>query len=339
MHVRRTSSRISSMLVVALVSGALGAAAAILAVNPSLITAAQPPQHAPSGGEREPDGSKKAPGTKKRGDPVLVAAGDIACDPGAPTFNNGLGTANSCRQRYTAELVERLEPDAVLVLGDDQYENGRYRDYLRSYEPAWGRFKRISHPTPGDSPTGGYYRYWGRRARPFRVAWYSFDVGGWHVVSLNSNCSDVGGCGSGSPQVEWLRRDLDAHSAACQLAFLHEPRFSSTEPASRMEMKTIWKVLTDFDAELVLSGDAHNYERFRAQDANGRPRRRGVRQFIVGTGGKSLTPFTKKSRGSAYRSSETFGVLKLTLLPRGYSWRFVPVPDGSARDAGSAPCR
>lgn len=335
---RRNLFRINFTLGVALVSGALGAAAAVLAVNPGLITAAKPAQQTPSGSGPESPISKKARGSTKRGATVVVAAGDIACDPGAPTFNNGLGTANSCRQRYTAELVERLEPDVVLVLGDDQYGNGRYANYLGSYDPTWGRFKRRSHPTPGDGPTGGYYRYWGRRARPSGVPWYSFSVGGWHVLSLNSNCSDGGGCGSGSPQVEWLRRTLESHSGVCQLAFWHEPRFSSTDPAGTVEMELIWALLSDFDVELVLSGEAHNYERFRPQDASGRPRRGGVRQFIVGTGGKSLTPFTKRRRGSEYGSSETFGVLQLTLRPRSYSWRFVPVPDGFARDAGSTRC-
>jgi hypothetical protein len=269
---------------------------------------------------------------------VLAAAGDIACDPGAPTYNNGLGTTNSCRQRYTAELIARLDPDAVLVLGDDQYDDGRYAKYLRSYDSTWGRFKRISHPTPGDGfSMGGYYRYWGRRARPSGVPWYSFRVGAWHVISLNSNCV-MGGCDWDSPQVEWLRHDLQAHQAGCQLAFWHEPRFSSTESAGTVKMESIWRVLSDFGVELVLSGDAHNYERFRGLDASGHPRPGGVRQFIVGTGGKSLSPFTRRSRGRERGSSETFGVLELTLHPQSYGWRFVPVLERFFGDAGAASC-
>jgi hypothetical protein len=309
-------------------------------MRPSLIIAAEPAQELPSRDEREPGATKRAAGTKKPRDPVLVAAGDVACDPGAPTFYDGVGTANSCRQRDTAELVERLDPDAVLVLGDDQYDDGRYAKYLRSYDPSWGRFKRISHPTPGDGfVTGGYYRYWGHSARPSGTPWYSFRVGAWHLISLNSNCDLVDGCGPGSPQAQWLRRDLAAHRTACQLAFWHEPRFSSTKPAGARNMKPIWKVLSDFDAELVLSGEAHNYERFRGLDAGGRPRPGGVRQFIVGTGGKSLVPFTRRSNGSAQRNSTTFGVLELTLQEKGYAWRFVPLPGGTFEDSGSAACR
>jgi hypothetical protein len=332
-------SRFSLTLGVALVSGAIGAGAAVLAVNPSLIPAAKPGQPAPSGKERELGSSRKAPSTNKRRDPMLVAAGDIACDPGAPTFNNGFGTTNSCRQRYTAELLARLHPDAVLVLGDDQYDDARYAKYLRSYDTTWGRFKRISYPTPGDGfSLRGYYRYWGRRARPSGVPWYSFRLGAWHVISLNSNCSLIGGCGSGSPQVEWLRRDLRGHPADCQLAFWHEPRFSSTEPADTVRMKLIWNVLSEFGVELVLSGEAHNYERFGGLDASGHRRPGGVRQFIVGTGGKSLSPFTRRSPGRERGNSGTFGVLKLTLHPQSYAWRFVPVPESSFGDAGAAPC-
>jgi acid phosphatase type 7 len=273
---------------------------------------------------------------------VAVAAGDIACDPLASTFKGGFGTSTRCRQGATAELVASLKPDAVFVLGDIQYEDGRYWKYMRSYDPSWGRFKRISHPTPGshDGGGGGYRRYWGARAGPDGSHWYSFDVGAWHVVSLTSNCGGIGGCESGSPQERWLRADLAAHPAACTLAFWHEPRFSSSNRAAS-EMGAIWQALFDFGAELVLSGDAHNYERFRPQDPAGHlDPRRGIRQFVVGTGGASLDPFEERRRGSVVRNGTTFGVLKLTLHPKRYDWRFVDEAGSlsSFTDAGSASC-
>jgi calcineurin-like phosphoesterase family protein len=286
-------------------------------------------------------GAKTRPITERPGhDPVAVAAGDIACDPLASTFKGGFGTSKRCRQEATAELVASLKPDAVFVLGDIQYEDGRYGKYMRSYDPSWGRFKRISHPTPGshDGGGGGYRRYWGARAGTDGSHWYGFDIGAWHVVSLNSNCGKAGGCESGSPQEQWLRADLAAHPAVCTLAFWHEPRFSSSKRATS-NMEAIWQALSDFGAELVLSGDAHNYERFRLQDAAGhRDPRRGIRQFVVGTGGASLDPFEERSAGSVVRNGTTFGVLKLTLHPTRYDWRFVGEAGSSFTDAGSASC-
>lgn len=275
-------------------------------------------------------------------DPVLVAAGDIACDPETASYNGGIGTAGRCHQRYTAELVEAIEPDAVLVLGDAQYEDARYSKYLQSYDPTWGRFKEISYPTVGRTHDafgrGGYYRYWGARAGPRGSLWYSFDVGGWHLVSLNSNCLLAGGCDAGSPQERWLRANLAAHKNTCTLAFWSEPLFSSSRPRS-LSVQPLWQTLYEFGVEVVLNGDAHNYEVFRPLAPNGaRDRRRGIRQFIVGTGGKSLVPFNRVARGSVVREAETFGVLTLRLRRAGYEWEFVPEREGAFTDAGSDTC-
>jgi acid phosphatase type 7 len=276
-------------------------------------------------------------------DPVVVAAGDIACDPLAKSFEAGEGTPERCRQGHTAALVEALEPDAVLALGDLQYEYGRYRKYQQSYHPSWGRFREITHPAPGGEEDGpgrsGYRRYWGARAAPAGLLWYSFDVGGWHVVSLNSNCPGVSSCDAGSPQEQWLRADLAANSKACTLAFWHEPRYSSAGQ-SATKMTAIWQALYDAGAELVLSGDAHNYERFHPLNPiGGLDQARGIRQFVVGTGGESLRGFRKRLIGSVARNARTFGVLKLTLHKRSYDWRFVPEPGGRFSDSGSAKCR
>jgi hypothetical protein len=336
---RRLSPYFAASLIVVLLAGGLGAGVTVVLLpHAGSVEQAQPP---PRVRGTTPEGAAKAAPKHHGGDPVVVAAGDIACDPMASTFEEGFGTPKRCRQAYTADLVRTLEPDAVLVLGDVQYEDGQYRKYMKSYDPTWGRFKRISYPTPATKHDrfgeGGYRRYWGARAGPEGSHWYSFSIGDWHVVSLNSNCRRVGSCDSGSPQERWLRADLAAHKAACTLAFWHEPRFSSSKDPA-FKMNPIWQALSDFGAELVLSGDAHNYERFRPQDAAGRRDRRGIRQFVVGTGGKSLVPFQKRTVGSLARSDTTFGVLKLTLHPRRYDWRFVPEPESPFSDAGSAAC-
>ena len=280
--------------------------------------------------------------TESISDPVVVAAGDVACDPLAGSFEAGFGTPTRCRQAHTAALVQTLEPHRVLVLGDVQNDDARYWKYSRSYHPTWGRFKEISHPAPGKEQDrfggGGYARYWGARARPQGSLWYSFDLAGWHIVSLDSNCPGPLKCDAGSAQEQWLRADLAANSAACTLAFWHEPRFSSAGQ-STPSTGPLWQALYDAGAELVLNGHAQNYERFHPLDAAGRlDRARGIRQFVVGTGGESLQRFTKRQVGSAVRNATTFGVLELTLHQRGYDWRFVPERGKRFTDAGSASC-
>ena len=281
-------------------------------------------------------------GVEAVGDPVVVAAGDIACDPLADSFEAGEGTPERCRQGHTAALVEALEPDAVLALGDLQYDHSRYGKYLQSYHPSWGGFKEITRPAPGGEESGagrrGYQRYWGARAAPEGLSWYSFDVGAWHVVSLDSNCPGFIGCDAGSAQEQWLRADLAANPKPCTLAFWHEPRYSSAGQ-SALGMTAIWQALHDAGAELVLSGDAHNYERFAPMGANGDiDRARGVRQFVVGTGGESLQSFRKRQPGSLVRRSGTFGVLQLRLHPGSYDWRFVRESGRRFTDSGSADC-
>lgn len=274
-------------------------------------------------------------------DPVLVAAGDIACDPRATSFKGGFGTSGRCHHRYTAELVEAVEPDAVLALGDIQYEDARYGKYQESYDPTWGRFKEISHPTPGRTHDafggGGYYRYWGAQAGPRSSLWYSFDVGDWHVVSLNSNCA-ARACKPGSPQEQWLRADLAAHPKRCTLAFWHEPIIGSSERRSPT-VEPLWQALYDAGADIILNADAHNYERFRPKTPTGNPdARRGITNFIVGTGGKSHERFDRVVRGSEARNDDAFGILELRLHPAHYEWVFVAERGSGFRDAGVRQC-
>jgi hypothetical protein len=293
--------------------------------------------------------------------PVVAAVGDIACDPRSAAFRAAAGTGTECTMRATSRLVRRLGPTTVLTLGDTQYEDNAYWKYLASFDPTWGALKRIMHPTIGNHEyatpdAAGYFRYFGPRAGAPQKGWYSFDLGRWHVVSLNSECGHVGGCGPGAPQREWLKADLAAHPAACTLAYWHEPRFSSGQHGDAQQMATIWNDLVAAHADVVLSGHNHDYERFerlgrtpQGPGGLGGPQSfqspaldpHGVREFVVGTGGKNLYGFKQAAlAGETVHNHDTYGVLLLTLRPRAYDWRFVPIGGrgGTFTDSGSARC-
>jgi acid phosphatase type 7 len=270
-------------------------------------------------------------------DPVVVAAGDIA-------------TCNSGDDSATAKLVETI-PGTVLTLGDNAYPDGSAGDFSRCYAPTWGRpdIKGRTRPAPGnhDYVTKGasaYYNYFGSAAGDTRKGWYSFDLGAWHLISLNSNC--IGGCGAGSPMERWLKADLAASPHRCVLAYWHHPRFFSpaiAPGASHLErydtdMTTVWGDLQAAGADVVLSGHRHVYERFPRQDAQGHVTRSGIREFIVGTGGAIHESFRGPSApNSELRKAGTFGVMKLTLHANSYDWRFVPTAGGFS-DSGSDTC-
>jgi acid phosphatase type 7 len=277
---------------------------------------------------------------------TVVAAGDIACDPASGSFKDGLGTASNCRQEHTARLVEEIDPALVLGLGDMQYEEGTLDNYARSYDRSWGRFKDKTLVVAGglhDFYGGGdFYEYWGERAGPAPLRnWFSRDAGAWHLVFLNSYCDEVGGCEPGDPQYEWLRADLAASDAACTLAMWHEPRFTSgARNGEDEDVDPLWDLLYEQGAELVLVGHEHNYERFAPMNGDGeRDDASGVREFVVGTGGKSLGADWESIRPSSeVRQEEVYGVLRLTLRPDGYDWEFVAEPGQSFTDAGSGEC-
>lgn len=273
------------------------------------------------------------------GDPVIAAAGDVACTPTSST------TATACRHKFTSDLVVDAGLTAVLLPGDLQYERGQYENFLRSYDPTWGRVNGISYPAPGNHEYGtagaaGYFEYFGAAAGDPNKGYYSFDVGSWHVIALNSNCGRVGGCAAGTPQEQWLRADLAAHPAACTLAYWHHPRFSSgSSHGNSTAMQAFWQALYDAGADVVLSGHDHDYERFAPQTPTGAADpQRGIREFVVGTGGKSLRSFRTPVANSEVRNSNTYGVLKLTLHPSGYDWQFVPEAGKTFTDSGSASC-
>jgi len=272
-------------------------------------------------------------------DPVVAAAGDIACSTSTPGDT-------TCRHEATSDLLVGAGLSAVLPLGDLQYSNGELDNFNAYYDPTWGRVKDITYPVPGNheyNTTGasGYYTYWQGRPAAASPGYYSFDLGGWHLIALNSNCIEVGGCGAGSPQERWLRSDLAAHPAACTLAYWHEPRFSSgSNHGSSSASDAFWQALYEHDAEVVLAAHEHVYERFAPQSPSGAADpAEGIRQFTVGTGGKSHYEFDKQPLPtSEVRHSGTFGVLTLTLHGGSYDWAFVPEAGGMFTDTGSDSC-
>ncbi|HEX9670354.1 MAG TPA: metallophosphoesterase [Thermoanaerobaculia bacterium] len=289
----------------------------------------------------------RAPALSQAGGPppsvVVGAAGDIACDPGDPSYNGGAGTVTACRMAATSDLLLSLAPAAVLALGDNQYENGALAKYNASYGPSWGRLKAITHPIPGNheyltAGAAGYFAYFGAAAGTAGQGWYSADLGGWHLVGLNANCAAVGGCDATSPQGQWLATDLAAHPGVCTLAFWHHPRFSSGPHGNDPTVAPFWEALWAAGADLVLNGHDHIYERFAPQRPDGMADANGLRQFTAGTGGKVLTMIAAVQPNSEARQAASFGVLELALYPNGYEWRFVPLPGSAFADAGAAFC-
>ncbi len=267
---------------------------------------------------------------------TLVGAGDIA-------WCNDLAGAEA-----TAKLIEQI-PGTVFAAGDLAYENGSDEEFRNCYGTTWGRFKDRTYPTPGNheyetGPAGGYFRYWGERAGELGKGYYSFDLGAWHIMALNTNCNSkaLGGCAKDSPEETWLREDLAAHPAACILAFGHHALFSSglsPRHAIHPELRQFWRDLYEAHADLVLAGHEHSYERFAPQDPDGRvDPARGIREIVAGTGGKDHTVLGFAQPNSEVRDDSTFGVLKLTLSPDRYVWEFIPVPGKSFRDSGSGLC-
>lgn len=262
---------------------------------------------------------------------VVLAVGDIA-------------DCEATEDEAVAHLVDTL-PGTVLALGDIAYPHGSAEQFEECFDRAWGRHRDRIRPAPGNHEYGttdaaGYFDYFGRAAGEQGKGWHSFDVGDWHVISLNSNCAAVGGCGAGSEQERWLRADLAAAGGRCTLAYWHHARFSSGGThGSDAITADLWRALADAGADVVLVGHEHNYERFAPLDPAGRvDPDRGIRQFVVGTGGRSHYGFGVPHPGSEVRESNTFGVLELTLSADGYRWHFVPVADATFTDASEGRC-
>jgi hypothetical protein len=263
------------------------------------------------------------------GDPVIVAAGDIACATNTTGYNGGEGTATTCRQKHTSNMI--LDADHVLVLGDAQYSVGSLTQYNAVFDPTWGRMKSVTYPTPGDhdyqsGDPAGYFAYW---AKP---EFYSFDIGSWHWVSLNSEIDHS----ATSAQVQWLQQDLATTAQPCIGAFWGLPAFSSGK-GNDLSFRPFWDVLYASHADVVLAGDSHQYERFAKMAPDGSAADDGIREFVVGTGGRSLHGFETIQPNSEARG-EVFGVLQMTLGAGDYTWEFRTESGGTFSDSGSAAC-
>ena len=283
--------------------------------------------------------------TFRPGDPLIAAAGDIACDPTASGFNGGKGSSSKCAELATSDLV-MANPSiaAVLALGDNQYGCGGYTAFQQSFAPTWGRFLSKIHPVAGNHEyqtsggsdcapkAAGYFRYFGAAAGNAQGD-YAWNIGAWHMIALNGECGDVGGCNAGSAQGKFLQANLG--SSTCTLAYWHEPYYKgSGSPSSAYTY--FWDTLYAAKADIVLNGHIHTYARFAQQDANGNvDTAHGIRQFIVGTGGEDKA--SPPGMTNVQFTAKTFGILELTLHPASYDWKFVSTT-GSVLDSGSAAC-
>jgi hypothetical protein len=267
---------------------------------------------------------------------ALATAALLAPAPAASVV--AVGDVASCRSQgdeATAAVAAKL-PGTIALLGDVVYESGTDAEFARCFGPSWGRLKGRIRPAPGNHEYGtggaaGYFRYFGRAAGDPRRGYYVYRLGEWQVVVLNTNCSRAGGCGVGSPQERWLRGVLSASRSRCTLAYGHHPRLSSGFHGPDRSIQPLWRALQDGRVELYLAGHDHHYERFDPS--------LGLRQVVVGTGGRSHYPAIRRVGGSRARWAGGYGVLTLTLRGDAYDWRFVPVAGETYVDAGSGSCR
>jgi hypothetical protein len=268
---------------------------------------------------------------RNSGPPVVAAAGDIA------------GCASE-DDDATAKLLGDIN-GTIITLGDNAYEDGTSEEFADCYGPTWGRFKDRTRPSLGNheyqtARAKGYFGYFGEAAGEPGEGYYSYDLGRWHLVALNSNCQDIGGCGVSSPQGRWLRHDLADNRSRCTLAYFHHPLFSSGKYSPGIsQVKPLWEILYSAGADVILNGHDHNYQRFAPQDPDGKADpRRGIREFVVGTGGKILYPIEDLLPNIQSYNDDSYGVLKLTLRPGGYDWQFLSALGSTFVDEGKYEC-
>jgi len=291
---------------------------------------------AESAGSNQVQATAAAPRQTDEQNYVLVGAGDIA------------GCRDLAGARATARLISGI-PGIVFAAGDLAYEKGSAAEFQNCYGTTWGAFKERTRPALGnheyvEPAASAYFQYWGAQAGPAGKGYYSYDLGTWHIVVLNTNCDarGLGGCGKGSPQEEWLRADMAQHPDSCVLAYGHHALFSSgifKSHALHPELKEFWRDLYLAHAALILAGHEHSYERFAPQDPDGKADPvNGIREFVVGTGGRSHDPLGFAIPNSEVRNAHTYGVLKLTLVPGSYTWQFIPEEGKTFTDSGTGFC-
>ena len=268
---------------------------------------------------------------------TVYAAGDVAYCSGAPGWSGAAGTAE-----LVAAALAHDPRAAVLALGDLVYQRGSEREFADCYGPTWGRFRARTLPAPGNHEhatpgAAGYFAYFGAVAAR---GWYSVRLGAWRIISLDSSLSGA----AAREQLAWLEQELAASGERCTLAYWHFPLYSSGGHGSMAAMRPAWELLHKAGAEVVLSGHDHDYERFAPQDANGKlDPARGIRQFVVGTGGAYATPFLLPVKHSEMRDNSRTGVLKLVLREASYEWEFLEAsydgfPYGQQADRGAGQC-
>jgi hypothetical protein len=261
-------------------------------------------------------------------DPVLVGAGDIA-------------SCGSTGDSATTRLLLSIS-GTVFTTGDNAYDRGTATEYANCYGPTWGQVLSRTRPASGNheyltSGAAGYFGYFGSRAGTKGRGYYAYNVGSWRIYALNSNCVYVS-CSSTSAQAAWLKADLAANPRRCVMAYWHHPLFSSGQHGNNTSVKPLWNILYAYHADVVVNGHDHDYERFARQTPGGVRTERGIREFVVGTGGRSHYAWSTIKRNSLARNNTTYGVLKLTLHSTSYSWKFVPVAGKTYTDSGSTAC-
>jgi hypothetical protein len=261
----------------------------------------------------------------------LIGAGDIAyCG------DDSLG------DEATAAILERFPSAEIFTAGDNVSGEGRGAEFRNCFGPTWGQYLDRLHPVPGnhdlETDSGApYYEYFGKAAGQPGQGYYSYNLGGWHIAALNSNC-DVIACGPNSAQARWLRDDLAASGKQCTLLYWHHPRYSSGLSGNYGLVSPFWRIALEYGADVVVSGHDHGYERFALQDGDGNADPGGIRQFVVGTGGSELRKFGEVKPNSEVRDSSTNGVILFRLYPERYEWEFIPVEGGTFTDKGEGQC-
>jgi hypothetical protein len=262
---------------------------------------------------------------------LLIGAGDIAyCGPDA------LG------DEATSNILERFHSAEIFTAGDNVSGEGRGAEFRNCFGPTWGQYLDRLHPVPGnhDLETEGgapFYEYFGEAAGQPGQGYYSYDLGDWHIVGLNSNCDAIA-CGPNSAQASWLREDLAANGSQCTILYWHHPRYSSGISGNYGLVSSFWRIALEYGADVVVSGHDHDYERFALQDGDGKADPDGIRQFVVGTGGSKLRDFGEVKPNSEMRDNSSLGVILFRLFPGRYEWEFIPVEGGTFTDHGEDKC-
>jgi acid phosphatase type 7 len=325
---------VATLILLAGLAIGIGGRAPASSGGPTGSVASAPGSSSP-GPTANPSASSPAPASptavpSPSGDPVLVGAGDIAsCDLDD--------------DEATAKLLDGI-PGTVFTAGDNAYASGTAQQFEDCYGPTWGRHKDRTRPAPGNHDwetqgAAGYKGYFGAAAtNEDGRTWYSYELGTWHIVVLDSDCVAVRGCDAASEQGRWLAADLASSTARCMLAIWHHPRFSSGEHGNDVSVAPFWRALYDAGADVVINGHDHDYERFAPQDPDGvLDRVRGIREFVVGTGGAALRGFATSAANAQLRIALVHGVIKLTLRDGLYEWDWLPAT-GTLTDSGREQC-